>query len=221
MGEGWSFHLLGPLEVRRDGVPVPIAAAKQRVVVALLALAANDPVTVERLIVCLWGDRPPSTARNAVKNHVMRLRRVLESDTAPCPLVTSAAGYRLDLADDATDVYRFDVLLRRARAEAAAGAPESASALLDEALELWRGDPLMDVPSEALHREVVPGLLERRLAALEGRVEAGLQAGRHGELITELMGLTADNPLRERMWAHLMLALYRCGRTADALAAWR
>ena len=207
MAQGWRFRLVGPLEVRHDGVPVPIAAPKQRILTAVLALAADEPVTVERLITCLWGEQPPATARNTLQNYVLRLRRTLQVDAEPSPLVTSAAGYRLDVDTDAIDVHRFGALVRSARSTAAAGEPDSAAALLDEALLLWRGEPLADVPSEVLRREVVPGLVEQRLAAREQRIDLDLGRGRHRELITELVALTTEQPLRERIWAQLILAL--------------
>ena len=220
MGESWRFRLAGPLEVRRDGSPVPIDAAKQRVLIAVLALAAGEPVTVERLIACLWDDQPPLSARNTLQNYVLRLRRTLQVD-GPNLLVSSAAGYRLDTDPDTVDLLRFRSLARSARSDLAVGATESAAALLDEALGLWRGEPLMDVPSDVLRREVVPGLVEQRLNALEQRIGIDLDLGRHEERITELVALTTEFPLRERMWAHLMLALYRSGRTAEALDAYR
>ena len=221
MGEGWRFRLVGPLEVRHDGVEVPIAAAKQRVLIAVLALAAGEPVTVGRLIACLWGHDPPRSARNTLQNYVLRLRHTLTVDAEPGPLVSSAAGYRLDVDADRVDVHRFRSLVRAARSTAAAGEPESATALLDEALRLWHGEPLTDVPSDVLHREVVPGLVEQRLAALEQRIDLDLDRGRHLELIADLADLTQEHPLRERMWAQLMLALYRSWRTAEALETYR
>jgi DNA-binding SARP family transcriptional activator len=221
VGEGWRFRLVGALEVRHDGVPVPVAAAKQRVLIAVLALAAGEPVTVERLIACLWGDQPPLTARNTLQNYVLRLRRTLAVDAEPGPLVSSPAGYRLDVDTDTVDVHRFRSLLRSAQSTALTGDLASAAALLDEALGLWRGEPLADVPSEVLHREVVPGLVEQRLAALEQRIDLDLDLGRHRELVTELVALTTEHPLRERIWAQLMLALYRSGRPAEALDAYR
>ena len=223
MSEGWTFRLLGPLEVRHDGVPVPVVAAKQRVLIAALALAAGAPVTAERLITYLWDERPPASARNTVQNYVLRLRRTLRTATAaPGTLVTtSTSAYHLDVDADAIDVHRFRTLLRSARSEATAGERAAASALLAEALGLWRGDPLVDVPSDLLHREVVPALVEQRLAAQEQRIVLDLQLGRHQDLVTELVALTAAYPVRERMWAQLMLALYRCGRTSEALEAYQ
>ena len=221
MGEGWRFRLIGPLEVRHDGVEVPIAAPKQRVLIAVLALAAGEPVAAGRLIACLWGDNPPRSARNTLQNYVLRLRRTLTVDAEPGPLVNSVAGYRLDVDADAVDVRRFRSLVRSARSTSAAGKSESAAAQLDEALRLWHGEPLADVSSELLHREVVPGLVEQRLAAVELRIDLDLGVGRHGELIPELIELTTEHPLRERLWAQLMLALHRSGRTAEALDAYR
>ena len=221
MGEGWRFRLVGPLEVRHDGVLLPIAAAKQRVLVAVLALAADEPVTIERLITCLWGEQPPASARNTLQNYVLRLRRTLQADTEPVPLINSAAGYRLAVDPDTVDVHRFRALVRSARSSAAAGEPESAAALLDEALTLWRGEPLADVPSDILRREVLPGLAELRLAALEQRIDLDLDLGKHGELISELVALSTEHPMRERIWAQLILAFYRSGRSAEALDAYR
>ena len=220
MGEGWRIRLLGPLEIRHDGVLVPVAAAKQRVLIAALALAGGEPVTVDRLVTYLWDDRPPASARNTLQNYVLRLRGALRIDDEPDPVVTSAAGYHLEVDAEAIDVRRFRTLERSARATATAGEPESASALLAEALAGWHGEPLADVPSEVLRREVVPGLVERRLAALESRIDLDLQLGRHRELVTELVALTIGHPVRERLWAQLMLALYRCGRPAEALEAY-
>jgi DNA-binding SARP family transcriptional activator len=221
VAEGWRFRLVGPLEVRHDGVLVPIAAAKQRVLTAVLALAADEPVTVERLIACLWGDEPPASARNTLQNYVLRLRRTLQVDAEPGPLISSPAGYRLAVDPETVDVHRFRSLTRAARSNLAAGEPESGAALLDEALALWRGEPLTDVPSEVLRREVVPGLGEQHLAAREQRIDLDLDRGRHRELITELVVLSTEHPLREHIWAQLILALHRSGRGAEALDAYR
>ncbi|MDT8912054.1 BTAD domain-containing putative transcriptional regulator [Amycolatopsis sp. PS_44_ISF1] len=214
---GWEIRLVGSMEVRRDGVPVPIPAAKQRVLIAALALTAGAPVTVERLIACLWDERPPSGARNTVKNYVLRLRRIVAADAGPGVLVSSPAGYRLEVDPDVVDVLRFRSLVRTARS----AEPEQAEALLDQALVLWRGEPLADVPSDVLHREVVPGLVELRLAALQQRIDLDLVHGRHAERIAELVELSTVHPLRERFWAQLMLAFHRSGRAGEALAAYR
>jgi DNA-binding SARP family transcriptional activator/tetratricopeptide (TPR) repeat protein len=219
--KGWTFGLLGPLEVRHGGVLVPVTAAKQRVLIAVLALAAGEPVTKDRLIACVWGERPPASVRNTLLNYVLRLRHVLRTDTGPGPLMTSSAGYCLDVDADAIDVHRFGSLLNQARSGARAGQAGSAVGLLNEALGWWRGEPLVDVPSELLHREVAPALVEQRLAAREDRIDLDLRLGRDRDLATELATLTIAHPLRERLWAQLMLALYRGGRTGEALAAYR
>jgi DNA-binding SARP family transcriptional activator len=217
---GWTFSLLGPLQVRHAGVLVPVTAAKQRIVIAALGLAAGEAVGVDRLIESVWGEHPPASVRKTLQNYMLRLRQTLQSDSRPGPVATSSAGYRLDVSAEAIDVHRLRSLLRQAQPLATTGEAESAAGLLDEALGLWRAQPLADVPSEILHREVVPGLVEQYLAALEQRIGLDLDRGRHRERISELLALTTEHPLRERMWAQLMLALYRCGRTAEALEAY-
>ncbi|MER5320146.1 BTAD domain-containing putative transcriptional regulator [Streptosporangium roseum] len=214
---GFDFRVLGPFEVLRDGVPVPIRAAKLRTLLVSLLLDANEVVPVETLVDRLWGDDPPGGALNTLQNYVMRSRRFLGCAGDDGPLLTCPRGYLIRVADDGLDLHRFDALTRRARAAATADAMEQASALLGEALRLWRGEPLQDVPSEALRREVAPALAERRLDALQSRVEADLALGRHEEVLPELRKLTAAHPLRERFWAQRMLALYRSGRQAEAL----
>jgi DNA-binding SARP family transcriptional activator len=221
VAEGWRLSLLGPLEARCGGVVVPIRSASQRVVLAVLALAGGEPVTVDRLTECLWDEQPPSSARNTVQNFILRLRRSLRAGEEPCPLVSTPAGYRLTVDAEAVDVHGFESLLRSARSQVAAGGVRSAAGLMDEALGMWRGDPLTDVASEVLHREVVPGLAEARVAAQEQRFDLNLRLGRHQEVATDLIAHTTRYPLRERGWAQLMLALYRCGRTAEALGTYQ
>lgn len=213
-GSGFEFRVLGSFEVLRDGVPLPVRAAKLRTLLVSLLLDANKVVPVETLMDHLWGDSPPGGARNTLQNYVLRCRRLLGDDG---PLLTCPRGYLLRVDDDRIDVHRFDTLTRRARAAATADAMEQASALLTEALRSWRGEPLQDIPSETLRREVVPVLAERRLDALQSRIEADLALGRHEEVLPELRKLTTSHPLRERFWAQRMLALYRSGRQAEAL----
>ncbi|MER5319621.1 AfsR/SARP family transcriptional regulator [Streptosporangium roseum] len=220
-GPGFEFGVLGPLKVLRGGDPVAIGAAKQRVLLASLLIDANRVVPVETLTARLWGEAPPCGARNALQNYVMRLRRVLGGAGGSDPVLTRPQGYLIGVADEAVDLHRFDALVRRARAAVAAGGAEQASALLWEALGLWRGQPLSDVPSELLQREVVPALAERRLGAVELRIQADLALGRHGDVLPELRELTAAHPLRERFWAQRMLALYRSGRQGEALQCYR
>ncbi|WP_326823559.1 BTAD domain-containing putative transcriptional regulator [Streptosporangium sp. NBC_01756] len=221
MGPNFEFRILGPFEVLRDGVPVPIRAAKLRTLLVSLLLDANEVVPVEALVDRLWGDDSPGGARNTLQNYVLRSRRLLGRDGADGPLLTCPRGYLIRVADDRFDLRRFDTLTSRARAAATADAPEQASSLLREALRLWRGEPLQDVPSDTLRRDVAPVLAERRLDALQSRIEADLTLGRHEEVLPELRRLTAGHPLRERFWAQRMLALYRSGRQAEALRCYR
>jgi DNA-binding SARP family transcriptional activator len=218
---GFEFRLLGPLSVTYRGQQVPVGAPKHRALLASLVVDANRVVPVDTLVERLWGERAPSGARVTLQNHVMRLRRVLASVAAADPVLTAPDGYLLAAADDRVDVRRFDILLERASAVLAEHDPARARPLLVEALELWRGDALVDIRSDALHREIVPALAERRLRAVELRVDVDLRLGRHAQLVAELAELTARHPLREGLWTARLLALYRSGRQAEALAAYR
>jgi predicted ATPase/DNA-binding SARP family transcriptional activator len=221
MGTGLEFRILGPLEVLKDGDPVPIRAAKQRVLLASLLIDANRVVPVETLVARLWGETSPGKARNTLQNYVLRLRRLLGSTGDSGPVLTRPQGYLIDVAGDALDLHRFDALVRRATVTATRGDTEQASVLLREALGLWRGQPLSDLPSDLLQQEIVPVLIERWLGALESRIEADLMLDRHGEVLPELWELTTTYPLRERFWAQRMVALYRSGCRGDALACYR
>jgi predicted ATPase/DNA-binding SARP family transcriptional activator len=212
---GFAFGVLGPLEVSCDGVPIVIGAAKQRALTAALLIDANQVVPVETLVARLWEERPPGGVRNTLQNHVLRLRRSLSGAGQPPPVVSRPGGYLIEVADGALDLHRFDAL--RGLARTAAGDPERVSELLRQALALWRGEPLADVDSELLRREVAPALAERRLGAIESRIEADLELGRHDDVLAELRELTAAHPLQERFWAQRMLALHRCGRQGEAL----
>jgi hypothetical protein len=157
------FQLLGPLEVVHDGRPLPIRASRQRAVLAALLVDANRMVPLDVLVARVWADDPPS--RTALHNLVMRLRRTLGADV----IRTRSDGYLIEATEDDLDLLRFDALVRQAKATTD---PGRVSEVLTEALALWRGEPLADVPSEVLHREVVPGLLERRLTATRSRTPA-------------------------------------------------
>ncbi|MEO6088998.1 MAG: BTAD domain-containing putative transcriptional regulator [Umezawaea sp.] len=207
-----EFRLLGPLEVVHGGLPLPIRAGRQRAVLAALLVDADRVVPLDVLIARVWNDDPPS--RTALHNLVMRLRHALGADV----IQTRADGYLIEVSDDELDVRRFDELVRRAKGTED---PRRASALLAEALALWRGEPLADVSSDRLQREVVPGLVERRLAAVEQRIEADLLLGRHTDLIPELRELTDRHPLREHFWHQRMRALHLAGRQAEALDCFR
>ncbi|MEV6609742.1 BTAD domain-containing putative transcriptional regulator [Kutzneria sp. NPDC051319] len=210
-GEGMRFRLLGPVELVRDGgEPVAVRAGKHRIVLATLLLHTGRTVGAQELIDNLWDEDPPDGARTTLRAYVMRLRQAIG---VPDLITTVTDGYRVDVPADDVDAGRFDRLL----AEARNAEPVRVIELLTAALELWRGPALADVPSPRLREHEAVALDERRLLAAELRLDAQLTLGRHHELITELRALTTANPLRERFWAQLMLALYRSDRQAEAL----
>jgi predicted ATPase/DNA-binding SARP family transcriptional activator len=213
-----EFGILGPLEVRADGHTVALGGARPRAVFAVLALNANQPVSAEHLALALWGEDVPPSAVKTVQVYVARVRKALDD---PEVLVTTPAGYTLRVRPDELDADRFERQVAEGRDALAAGRAEDAAAALREALELWRGPPLAELAATPFAPAEIARLEEQRLAALEVRVEADLAAGRHGELVGELGQLTREHPWRERLHAHLMLALYRSGRQADALEAYR
>jgi DNA-binding SARP family transcriptional activator len=208
-----EFRLLGPLEVRAGDGPVPLGAPKQRALLAFLLLHANRVVAQERLIDEVWGESPPVTAAKSVQHYVSRLRKVLPAGT----LVTQRPGYLLEVEPDTLDVARFERLVD----ESQSAEPARAATLLREALGLWRGPPLAELRDEPFARLEAERLENVRLAALEQRIEADLALGRHGQLVGELETLVREHPHRERLRGQLMLALYRAGRQADALEAYR
>ena len=209
------FRLLGPLEVERGGITLELGPRKQRAVLALLLLEANRVVPTERLIDELWGDTPPETARSALQVYVAGLRKALGDDGAS--LRTQSPGYVLDLEPGALDAHAFTAL----RAEARDAEPARAADALHEALALWRGAPLAELDGAPFGTAARAQLEEQRLGALEERIDADLALGRHADLIHELDALVVEHPYRERFRAQQMLALYRSGRQADALAAYR
>jgi predicted ATPase/DNA-binding SARP family transcriptional activator len=213
-----EFGILGPLEVRAHGRAVPLGGAKPRAVLAVLALNANRPVSAERLAVALWGDDVPPSAVKTVQVYVARLRKALGD---PDRLVTTPAGYCLRVRPGELDAERFERQVADGREALAAGRGEDAAAELREALELWRGPPLAELASMPFAPDEVARLEEQQLATVELRVDADLAAGRHAELVGELQQLTSRHPWRERLHGQLMLALYRSGRQADALEAYR
>jgi predicted ATPase/DNA-binding SARP family transcriptional activator len=220
MSSGLEFCLLGPLEVKRDGVVVGLGGARPQGLLAVLLLNANRVVLTERLIDELWGERPPRTARAALQGYVARLRHALGEGSTEV-LVTEPGGYRLRVAPGAFDLERFEGLLRAARRAAVDGDHAVACKRLREGLSLWRGPPLADLAFESSAGLEVSRLEEARLDALEERIDADLALGRDAQLVGELQALVAQHPLRERFRAQLMLALYRAGRQADALDAYR
>jgi DNA-binding SARP family transcriptional activator len=208
-----DFRLLGPLEVMIDGDVLALQGQRQRALLALLLLRAGELVPSERLIDELWGENPPKTATTSLHNSISQLRRLL----GPEALETRPPGYVLRVDRTAIDVHRFERLLQRARGEPAM----ERAATLREALDLWRGAPLAEFELEPFAQSEIRRLSELRLAALEDRVEADLELGMAAEVIGELEALIEQEPLRERPRGHLMLALYRSGRQAEALSAYQ
>jgi DNA-binding SARP family transcriptional activator len=211
--------ILGPLRVLVDGQAVPIPAAKQRVVLVALALRPRQVVSAGELAEIIWDEALPDEPGAAVRNYVMRLRRLL-GPAGPC-IVTRHRGYLLEVADDAVDALAFAAACRAGAAAVRAGAWARAARVLGEAVALWRGDPLCDVQSVVLAQMEVPRLERLRVQAAEWRAEAGLRLGGHAELAQELAELVVAYPLRERLWVQLMLALHLSGRQAEALAAYQ
>ncbi|MGO1053155.1 AfsR/SARP family transcriptional regulator [Crossiella sp. CA198] len=212
------FRLLGPVEVRRGGLPIEVRAGKHRALLATLLLRANQVVPLEELTDRIWGEHPPARARGTLQTYVMRLRQALGDEPGPDQLVhTRPEGYLIRLTPAQLDLFAFRELLAQGRALAAQDDPAGEADRLRAALALWRGEALTGVPSDALRRDEAPRLAEERLQVLERRIEVDLQLGRHTELAGELQRLTAEHPLRERFWHQLMLALYRCDRQAEAL----
>jgi peptide/nickel transport system substrate-binding protein len=215
-----QFSILGPLEVRRGDEPLPLGTAKQRALLAVLLLHANEVVSRDRLIDSLWGERPPASALHTVEAYVSRLRKILHTDGERV-LLTRPPGYLLRIGFEELDVKRFERLVEEGRRALSDDAPERATALLREALGLWRGRALADVEYEPFAQAEAERLEELRLAAVEAEIEAELALGGHAAAVPRLQALVAEHPLRERLQGQLMLALYRCGRQADALQAYR
>lgn len=209
-----EFRILGPLEVVADGRPLDLGP-KQRLLLALLILRAGEVVSTDRLIDDLWGDEAPRTAHSALQVHVANLRRALGSEAHA--LVTRAPGYVLRVEPDGLDLRRFERLVE----EADELEPAAAGEALRAALALWRGPPLADLAYEPALQTPVGRLEELRLGAVERRIEVDLALGRHAAVVTELESLADENPFREKLHALRMVALYRSGRQADALAAYR
>jgi WD40 repeat protein/DNA-binding SARP family transcriptional activator len=213
-----DFRLLGPLEVVGDsGLALQIGTGRQRALLALLLLRANELVSSDRLVEELWGDSAPATAHKMLHNQVSALRQALGRNGR---LETQGRAYRLNVWPGELDVDRFEELLASARADLDSD-PDAAADKLREALGLWRGPALSDLAYEQFAQAEIARLEERRWVAFEARVEAELALGRHADLVSELEAAVAEQPLREHLRGQLMLALYRCGRQADALEAYR
>lgn len=211
-----DVRILGPLEAREDGRALDLGGPRPRALFTILLLHRGEVVSSERLVDELWGETPPRSASHLLHVYVSSLRKELGAR-----LVTRQPGYLLDTADDDVDARRFERLVTEGLDQFAGGAERQASETLHEALELWRGPALSDFQYEPFAATEIARLEELRLTAIEARVEADLACGHHASLIGELGPLIADNPYRERLRAQLMLALYRSGRQADALASYR
>jgi DNA-binding SARP family transcriptional activator len=214
---GLEYRILGPLEVMADGVPAPLGGPRQRAVLAILLAHANEAVPIGRIIDGVWAEQPPETAENIVQGYVSQLRKALGRDV----IGTRGRGYAITVADEALDLRRFERHLRLGEDALADDRPGDAAAELRAALALWRGPALSDLAGEPCARPIAARVDELRLVALERTLEADLARGRQREVVAELAALIAEHPLRERFRALQMLALYRCGRQADALEAFR
>ena len=214
-----EFRILGPLEVVEDGDPVALGTLKERLVLGVLLLHANEFVSRERLIDDLWGEAPPPTARKAVNVYLSKLRKVL-SVAGGDPITTASGGYRLNVEPEGLDASRMRVLIADAQELVAKGESESAAERFQEALSLWRGPTLAGLQLESRGRDEVAQLDELRLTALMDRIDCDLALGHHERALGELGVLVPEHPLRERLRAQQMLALYRAGRQADALEAY-
>ena len=217
-----QFGVLGPLQVIAEdfGEPGAVLAARLRALLAVLLWRANQPVSVDELAELVWDGAPPGGAAEATRALVMRLRRGLDKRAA-ARIVTRAPGYVIEVSGDELDASRFEALTREAGAAVRAGRRVQAARAAAEALGLWRGMPLVDIPSQLLRDQWVPHLEQLQVQALDWRIEGDLHEGRHDQLIPELRDLTARHPLWEHFHGQLMLALYRCGRQAEALAAYQ
>ena len=212
-----EFQILGPIAVHDTTGAVALGGNKPRAVLAVLLLHPNEPVSAERLALALWGEDAPGGAVKTVQVHVSRLRKALGD---PDAVTTSAAGYTLRVRTGELDVDRFEGLVEDGRQALADGRTEDAATFLRDALAVWRGPALAELAQEPFAAAEIARLEAQRLAALELRIEADLGAGRHAEVVGELQQLVVANPIREELAAQLMLALYRCGRQAEALEAY-
>jgi DNA-binding SARP family transcriptional activator len=211
-----ELRLLGPIEASVSGDEVALGGPKPRALLAVLALDLGHVLSVDRIVEALWPGETPDTAPHAVQVYVSQLRKALGPAIA-----TRAPGYALELDPDRVDVHRFVRLAHEGRSALAVDRPEEAETVLREALALWRGPALADFAYEPFAQTEIARLEEHRATVLEERIDADLALGRHAELVSELEALVQAQPLRERPRAQLMLALYRSGRQADALSAYR
>jgi DNA-binding SARP family transcriptional activator len=215
-----EFRLLGPVEVVGETGPLAVRGTRNLSLVAALLLEANQVVPIDRLVTSAWGDDPPTTAPTQVRNRMSAMRRLLPRPDGTDMITTRGSGYLIHVGEEQLDAQRFDRLVAHAEALVGAGEPDQAAAVLAEALALWRG-PALDALRSPPLAAAAQRLEEARVRAVETRIELDLAAGRHDRLLPELTALTEAQPYRERLREHLMLALYRAGRQAEALEVFR
>jgi YVTN family beta-propeller protein len=217
--------ILGPLVVLRDGVAVPVGGAQQRAVLAFLLVQRNRAVSVEHIADALWADHPPAGHAATIQTYVYHLREILEPDRikgeSPRILVTEPGGYRLDIDPGTIDEIEFERLIESGERSLAQGSPADSAADLDRALSLWRGTVLADLTGFDFVARHGGRLDELRWRAIESKIDAELALGHHASVLAELNSLAESQPLREHLQAQRILALYRAGRQADALSAFR
>jgi SARP family transcriptional regulator, regulator of embCAB operon len=219
-GGNISFRVLGPLAAERDGQPVQLGGLNKRVLLAMLLLNAGRVVSVERLVDGLWDEDPPSTAVNSLQVLVSQLRRALADGTGVA-IVTRPPGYLLEPGPAQIDLAHFESLVSSAHQQVQEGRTQQAADSFDRALALWEGPPLADLGSGRFAESARSYLEERRLGALEDYLQVLLEIGRLPDAVRVCSESLASNPLRESLWEKLMLALYRSGRQAEALAQYR
>jgi predicted ATPase/DNA-binding SARP family transcriptional activator len=215
-----TVRLLGPLEVRVGDRPAALGGQRPRALISLLALSVGTAVSTGRLVEAIWDGDPPPAAANTVQVYVSRLRRALTGPDGTSRLQSSATGYVLELPQDAVDVSRFERLVAQGHARLQSGDAAAASRMLQEALDLWRGPAVPDLAGLRVAEGLIARLDARRLAAHVDRIDADAALGRHAAIVPELQELIRLHPLDEGLVVRLMAALYRCGRQADALAAY-
>jgi DNA-binding SARP family transcriptional activator len=215
-----KYRVLGTLEVQRDGEFIPLDSTKQRALLAVLLIHANEVVSTERLIEYLWQDSPPEAGVKTLRFHVSKLRDALDPDRTGVPLVTKSPGYLLDVSEESVDANEFEAAVEAARRLSVSNPTESAK-MLRSALAMWRGRAFAEFQYEEFAHATALRLDEVRLGAVEDRIDVELALGHHFELVGELEALVVEHPFRERLTEMWMLALYRSGRQAEALRAYQ
>ena len=212
-----EIDLLGPLRLRVQGEEIPLTAPKERAVLTLLALRIGSVMSAVDIEWALWGEAEPKTANKTLQMYISNLRKKLPDDV----IETTTQGYRLNGARDSVDVFRFERRCGRGRSLLTSGHPGAAVVWIDRALELWRGEPFLDLSDGPSGTTEVVSVSERKATAEEDRFEGRLQLGQHQDIVADLRSAVDGEPLRQRRWAQLMLALYRSGRKVDALRSFQ